>query len=426
MSCKSFFSIKESKKETGGSSNYPAKAVNNPEGGFIMMPYFGDTVKKMIGPGELEEGGGGHGWGFDGPSVVVDNPQGGIIAIPFFSSFLKSFLGSSEASVDRGKWDDCVHDVDDKGGDYNAYAVCTAKLGVPAKQSEKAKKTPKLKDPREPKPAKPKKGKPVHKKLHDNPHPILAEAIAKVMGKSLEKREAASSSMTPLVTVGGQKKAKESKFRIMTSKFRESAASGADSMPTKFRVVLLEEGMGNSHDAFYYTKEALESAVDIFTGLKIMADHPSMEEEEIRPERSTRDILGHYENLAVEEAEGGQHQLCGDVDILPSQDCEWARARMVRALENAEKFPGRDFIGLSINASGPSKATPIDEVIEMAPAGAQGKLAEAKAEGIDTVKVVSQINHAVSCDLVTEAGAGGKVLNSIEGDQENGENKKTA
>ncbi len=243
------------------------------------------------------------------------------------------------------------------------------------------------------------------------PHPIFAEC-GKLMGQTMKQCD--SSSMTPAVTVAGQKKQRESKLTIMTSRFRESNGSGGTAA-NKFRVVLIQEGMGNSNDAYYYTREALESAISVFNGLKIMADHPSLDEEETRPERSTRDILGHYENLSVDQDEAGQAALYADVDILPSADTEWARARMVRAIENSEKFPDRDFVGLSINASGPSQETPIADVIEMAPDGAKQKLIDAQESGIETVKVVSKINRAVSCDLVTEAGAGGKILNIIGG-----------
>ncbi len=236
------------------------------------------------------------------------------------------------------------------------------------------------------------------------------------MRKIMKHKECDSSSMTPAVTAGGQKRQRESKLKFVISNFRESAAPSGEGIPNKFRVVLIEEGMGNSSDAYYYTREALESAIEVFNGLKIMADHPTDEEEQIRPERSTRDTLGHYENLGVEQLSEGQSVLCADLDIVPSQDTEWARARMVRAIENAPKFPGKDFVGLSINASGPSAETPIEDVISMAPEGAKQKLIDAQNEGIETVKVVSKINRARSCDLVTEAGAGGKFLNIIGGD----------
>jgi hypothetical protein len=42
------------------------------------------------------------------------------------------------------------------------------------------------------------------------------------------------------------------------------------------------------------------------------------------------------------------------------------------------------------------------------------KLNEAAEKGIETIKMVSKITEAVSCDLVTEAGAGGSVANYLE------------
>jgi hypothetical protein len=68
----------------------------------------------------------------------------------------------------------------------------------------------------------------------------------------------------------------------------------------RFRVALIQEGLGNLRDGFYYTKQALESAVPAFEGKKAYADHPSRSEESDRPERSVRDIVGHYENLKLE------------------------------------------------------------------------------------------------------------------------------
>lgn len=353
-------------KEHGTQITYPAKKVDNPEGGFYMMPLIDEYLKlvkqKMS---QSKERGGAQNY----PAKKVDNPEGGFVMVPFFGKLTKQ----SEASTKPVK-------------------------------------------PKKPKPIRPPKGVPAHKKLHANPHPILAECEA-LMGKFMQRKqcEADSASITPAVTAAGQGKQKETSLKIMASQFKEAKAA-TSALPNKFRVVLLQEGMGNSHDAFYYSREALESAVPVFQGQKIFADHPTEDEEQVRPERSTRDILGHYENLAVEDNDAGQGQLCGDVNILPSDDCEWARHCMVRAVENAKKFPDNPFIGLSINASGPSEKLPIADVIGMAPDGAKQKLLDAQSSGIEIVRVVSKINRAVSCDLVTEAGAGGKILNSIEGD----------
>lgn len=251
----------------------------------------------------------------------------------------------------------------------------------------------------------------------------LSECIGKVMGKSLEgcgrSKEADSSSGFPATLAA---KSKESNISIIASRFRE--ASGGQASPSIFRVTLIKEGLGNFADAFYYTREALQSGVELFTGLKIMADHPTLEEEEIRPERSTRDVLGHYDNLAVEEDDDGCAILCGDVDTLDGDSFEWARSIMVRAVENSAKFPDKPFIGLSINASGGAEKMGIDDVIKQAPDAAKAKLLEAKEKGVEIVRVVQKLNRAVSCDLVTEAGAGGEILTIIEGDKSNGKSKK--
>ena len=362
------------------------------------------------------------------PAVADDPVNGGFKTKYWFwgaaNRLSKSFdKNQVTENVPRGTWSDCVHDVMKKGGDYNAYAVCTSQLGTPTKQAvsrllgnpmkcecetckERKAKAPKA--PKSPKVPKPKKPRKIHTKK------------AKPKHQRITVVQADSGSQFP-----GH--LRQAKLAIITNQIRE-ASQAADGYPTKFRVTLIREGLGNFGDAYYYTKEALESAVDIFNGSKIYADHPTMEEEQIRPERSTRDILGHFENLDVETDDGGCAILCGDVDIVPSADTEWARCRMVRAVENAEKFPDKDFIGLSINASGDAEKTDIAQVLKDAPEGAKQKLLDAQSNGTDLVKVVRVINSAVSCDLVTEAGAGGKIQDFIERGKNDGkkENSKTA
>jgi len=206
-----------------------------------------------------------------------------------------------------------------------------------------------------------------------------------------------------------------SKIFFKTSKLRERAASDDGIGITKFEAVLIEEGMGNFTDAFYYSREAIESSVTIFEGRKIYADHPAASEDTERPERSVRDILGHFENVRVEENEG-RAMLVGDVTIMDEKGYAWARGLMRHAIEYAKKFPDKEFVGLSINASGEASEESLDSVLnsDTVPDSAKGKLNEAKEFGIDVLRVVRRIIDAVSCDLVTEAGAGGKVLKLIE------------
>lgn len=187
---------------------------------------------------------------------------------------------------------------------------------------------------------------------------------------------------------------------------------------TKFKVVLLQEGMGNFKDGYFYSKEAIESAIPVFEGAKIYADHPTAMDEQLRPERSVRDVLGHFENVRVELGESEQTMLVGDVVIVPDDQHKWARALMGHAVEYAKKFPDKDFVGLSINASGDASEMPIDEIVSKGiPQSAFAKIEKAKESGATSLKYVSKINAATSCDLVTEAGAGGRVLEMIESDK---------
>lgn len=250
----------------------------------------------------------------------------------------------------------------------------------------------------------------------------MKQACDKLMGRHLIVRKAKEAdSGSAMVQVTRERNVLSSNFKVLPSKFKEAERDNLGEVDDGHKIFdcqLIEEGMGNFGDAYYYHREALDSAVQLFTGVKIYADHPSVIEEETRPERSTRDILGHFENLEVVADKDTAAKLIGKVDVLSSE--KWAIARMQRAIENAKKFPDKDFVGLSINAAGDAEETPIDEVISWAPASAKPKLLEAKANGIDSVKVVRKLKSAISCDFVTEAGAGGKILNFIEGSNNDG------
>lgn len=198
--------------------------------------------------------------------------------------------------------------------------------------------------------------------------------------------------------------------------FTESLSKDDGNGVTRFRVVIIEEGLGNSRDGYYYTKESLQSAVPLFEGKKIYADHPSATEESTRPERSVKDVLGHFESVNLEQGSEGQAILTADVCILPDEPYRWARALMRHSVSYAKKYPDKAFIGLSINAAGSASPMPLEEFNKSVPLpeGAKVKFAKAVEEGLSEVKVVTRLDSAVSCDLVTEAGAGGKVLAMLE------------
>jgi hypothetical protein len=221
----------------------------------------------------------------------------------------------------------------------------------------------------------------------------------------------------------GKKPIKESdKFKetsnlnFRSCKFLESSSADDGVGPTRFKTVLLQEGLGNLRDTYYYSRQALESAIPVFEGKKIYADHPSAFDEETRPERSVKDVLGHFQDIHIEEDADGRAMLVGDVMILDDKPYEWARGLMTHAVTYSKKYPDKEFVGLSINASGDAHEIGLDQFMKenKIPESAVIKLMKAKDEGVESIKVVMEIKNAVSCDLVTEAGAGGKILEMLE------------
>lgn len=247
--------------------------------------------------------------------------------------------------------------------------------------------------------------------------------VLKSQGYEIKKEADASSSLAAQTREAATKKPGSFIFRtrLVESSYKDDGIG-----PTKFRVILLKEGLGNARDAYYYSRDALISAVPVFEGKKIYSDHPSLSEEEVRPERSVRDILGYFESVGTEEQPDGCLALVGDVNILADKPYEWARALLRNSVDYAKKFPDKEFVGLSINANGDASESDINEVLKSAPEGAKDKLSKALESGTNSVRVVSKIDEAVSCDLVTEAGAGGKIISLLEADMKKQESKGVA
>lgn len=254
----------------------------------------------------------------------------------------------------------------------------------------------------------------VRKIMLDNPDMNASTLYNTMKAKGLDvvtKTEAEGGSTNAAVL-----RSKESSSMVFRVKLVEGAASDNGVGHTRFKTILIQEGLGNLKDGYYYTKEALASAVPIFEGKKIYADHPSAIDEQVRPERSVRDILGHFENVRLEEGVDGQAMLTADVVTLPDDPYRWARALMRHAVGYAKQYPDKDFVGLSINATGDAEPKEVSEFLKETelPKSAIPKLQMAVEQGLSTVKVVSVLHDAVSVDLVTEAGAGGKILQLLE------------
>jgi len=248
----------------------------------------------------------------------------------------------------------------------------------------------------------------------DMPAAALVQAL-KSKGLKIEDQKQADSATTQSPVLRSQEAAAPIAMR---ARFLESWKDNGVG-PTRFKVALIQEGMGNLKDAFYYTREALETGIAAFEGKKCFADHPSRSEESDRPERSVRDIVGHFESVHLEEREDGGSMLCADLVLLPDPSFEWARALVRHALEYSKKYQGQEFIGLSINAAGDAQSMDLEKFLREGdiPAEAKPKLEKALQEGITSVRVVNAIADAVSTDLVTEPGARGKILEMLESER---------
>jgi hypothetical protein len=110
-------------------------------------------------------------------------------------------------------------------------------------------------------------------------------------------------------------------------------------------------------------------------GTHLYVDHPRASDEIELPERSIRDIGAHITSTPVMESDG----LYADIEVVPHH------AAMIHSLRN--------IIGLSIRADG---------------------LAESGTRQGRTGPIVTAITRGHSVDLVTRAGAGGKLVSLLE------------
>jgi|SRR5690606_32452418 len=128
----------------------------------------------------------------------------------------------------------------------------------------------------------------------------------------------------------------------------------------------------------YYPAEVLkrDGSTAFPAGTHVYFDHPTGTEEEERPERSVRDIAGYLlDDAAFEEGPDGRGLFA-----------------RVQFTENAKSLVQelKKVIGLSIRAAGQIEETPSGE------------------------RIVRQITEGLSVDLVTRAGAGGRLVTMTE------------
>lgn len=154
-----------------------------------------------------------------------------------------------------------------------------------------------------------------------------------------------------------------------------------DKAGREWDVVLIESGL--SKNGNYYPAEALQKAVPLFEGAYAFADHATDAERRARPERSVRDKVGRFTDVAF-----GRHQVGNRVvEGLKARFKvvqPWLREVLLEAVDAGEP----DFVGFSIDA--------------------EGKVARRNHQG-RMVQWVENILRVNSVDVVTDPAAGGRI-----------------
>lgn len=207
--------------------------------------------------------------------------------------------------------------------------------------------------------------------------------------------------------------------RLPSSNSIREATGSAGAKGSRFEIVVIQEGLGNLKDAFFYTKEALESLCKVAEGKKIFANHPTDEEDAQRPERDVLKAFGHYENFRMQEGDGGRHEVVADLVVCEGAAFDRERGLLQHAVKYSEKYKNQDFVGVSILASGDSEEMGMDDLLKQGVAeGCMEKLSQAKDLGVDRVRLAKRFDDCTSIDLVTEAGAGGRIAKMLESQKE--------
>ena len=175
--------------------------------------------------------------------------------------------------------------------------------------------------------------------------------------------------------------------------FLESTSSG-----NRWKVMIIEEGL--SKNGKFYTKEALQKSIPLFEKSKVcfyewkgkQFDHIPLSIEKMRPEGFPLQTAGWLDNVKFEtiKVEGREVTgLTGSLHLLENDKVRKLKDILVNAWQKGLK----NFLGLSINAEGPSSVRMLNG---------------------QPISVVSGITKVFSTDFVTQPAAGGGLLKLIE------------
>ena len=155
-------------------------------------------------------------------------------------------------------------------------------------------------------------------------------------------------------------------------------------------VSIITEGFGNSRDKHYYSPELLRRVLPLFQGVRSYRNHPTLTEDEERPERSVEDLVGYFSNVRMGKVKG-KAALIGRFNYAKGKLGEQAKDAIATDREYRAKNPDSVFVGFSLNAVGPSHPDIV--------------------QGRECV-VVDDLARVDSVDLVTVPGRGGMALYS--------------
>ncbi len=179
----------------------------------------------------------------------------------------------------------------------------------------------------------------------------------------------------------------------------ESAAS-YDPQTRTAEVIVIEVGRGNARDKHYYGADTITQAAkdQVFEGAQAYADHPSLQEDIDRPERSVRDLFGYYYNTRVTEVRkpDGTRVPALAASLKIQAGADWAIGLIQEAIDYNKRFPTKTYVGISINADGDVSPAIVDN---------------------EQVNYVHRITEAFSADMVTKPARGGKFLALVESDR---------
>ncbi len=214
-----------------------------------------------------------------------------------------------------------------------------------------------------------------------------AQAIVKAHNKGYAPSKSASA------MAKGVKESRVTPNRLRESLRFEGVLREADAEKGTARVIIICAGAGNAADKHYYTPECLEDAVErkVFEGKQCYLDHPSKLEDQIIPERMVEKLAGWFSDCEMARTENDQGVTvpCIEATFVPEPGNEVVFTKLRAAQQYGKQFNGEPYIGFSINAAGVGAPAEID--------GQQ-------------YNRVDRITEAVSIDMVTRAGAGGKLL----------------